>query len=59
MESPRIKVASAEEEHSYVAQQQCECGGDMRWERSELHHGDAGDLLEFVWTTCLACNKGR
>ncbi len=57
MNSPMIKVASAWEQHAHVAQQHCECGGELKWERTELRHAHAAEWLETVWTSCLICNK--
>jgi hypothetical protein len=51
-----IEVSSAWEEHAYITQQQCECGGAFDWGRADLAPSNAGKWLEVISVSCAACN---
>ena len=51
-----IKVSCAWEQHDYIAQQRCACGGELRWIRATLDERGAGVLQELMHTECVRCD---
>jgi hypothetical protein len=49
-----VPVSSAWEEHTYLSEQRCSCGGNYRWVKWELHP-ENGRWLEVAYVECISC----